>query len=281
MSESQVMDELQTGTFLTGPSPRKWPDTIRLVSWNINRGLQLNGIIEFLATSSADLILLQETDVHARRTHHRDIPREIAQALRMNYIFGREFEELSQGSRTRPAYHGQTTLSRLPLSHARILKFRRQSAFWRPRWFIPPLESFQRRLGARMALISDITIQGRTLVVYNAHLESRGNDDLRSNQLIELLSQARNTSPGTQAVFAGDFNFDLSHEPAARLLAGMQLDHPFARLGGRRTVLNCRRARCGAIDWILTMGTVSASNPQVHDSIGASDHYPLSVQIHL
>jgi len=34
----------------------------------------------------------------------------------MNYVFGREFQELTQGSRAAPAYHGQATLSRWPLS---------------------------------------------------------------------------------------------------------------------------------------------------------------------
>ncbi len=104
------MKELESNSFLSRPFPRVWPETIRVVSWNINRGLQLNGIINFLGASSADLILLQETDINARRTGRHNIPRKIAQALRMDYIFGREFEELAQGSRTNPAYHGQTTL---------------------------------------------------------------------------------------------------------------------------------------------------------------------------
>src|ERR1700757_778581 len=101
------MKELESGSFLSTPFPRKWPEIIRVVSWNINRGFQLNGIIDFLGSSSADLILLQETDINARRTGRRNIPQKIAQALQMDYIFGREFEELSQGSRTNPAYHGQ------------------------------------------------------------------------------------------------------------------------------------------------------------------------------
>ena len=139
MPGTRLVKELEIGSFLTPPFPREWPETLRVVSWNVNRGLQLNGIIDFLQNSSADLILLQETDVNARRTRHRDIPQEIAHALRMNYIFGREFEELTQGTEASPAYHGQTTLSRLPLSNPRILRFRDQSTFWRPRWFIPPI----------------------------------------------------------------------------------------------------------------------------------------------
>ena len=62
-------------------------DAVRFVTWNINRGLQLQGIIDFLASIRADVIVLQETDVNARRTQRRNVPREIAQALQMNYAF--------------------------------------------------------------------------------------------------------------------------------------------------------------------------------------------------
>lgn len=275
------MDEVETGSFSSEPFLCEWPETIRLVSWNVNRGYQLMRIIEYLASSSADLILLQETDINARRTHHRNIPREIAQALQMNYVFGREFEELGQGNRGFPAFHGQTTLSRFPLSHSRVFRFRRQSTFWYPRWFIPRLQSFQRRHGARIALVSEITIRGRTLVLYNAHLESRGNDELRSDQLSEMLREAKSNSKMARVIVAGDFNFDISRESASTLIAGMQLDSPFARLGGRNTARNCRCARGAAIDWILTDKTLSATGPEIHGSISASDHYPLTLEIHM
>src|SRR3954468_5977264 len=97
MPGAALIKELEIGSFVDPPFSREWPETLRVVSWNVNRGLQLNGIIDFLQSSSADLILLQETDVNARRTRRRNVPREIAKALRMNYVFGSEFEELSQG----------------------------------------------------------------------------------------------------------------------------------------------------------------------------------------
>ena len=58
------------------------PSSIRIVDWNIDRGLQLSGVIEFLADSKADLLLLQEVDMHAKRTHRLNVAREIAQKLR-------------------------------------------------------------------------------------------------------------------------------------------------------------------------------------------------------
>jgi hypothetical protein len=73
--------------------------------------------------------------------------REISQKLQMNYIFGREFQELTQGSSRSPAYHGQATLARWPLSNPRILRFQKQSNFWRPHWFPPEIDPFQERIG--------------------------------------------------------------------------------------------------------------------------------------
>jgi endonuclease/exonuclease/phosphatase family metal-dependent hydrolase len=275
------MKELESGSFLSRPFPRVWPETIRVVSWNINRGLQLNGIISFLGASRADLILLQETDINARRTGRRNVPRKIAEALRMNYIFGCEFEELAQGSRTDPAYHGQTTLSRLPLSNGRMLRFGEQSTFWRPRWFVPPLPCMQRRLGGRMALICEITVGAGTLVLCNVHLESRGSDELRIRQLSELFFKIGQHRAEMPLLAAGDFNFDLSRGHAVSLIAATGIDNPFASFGGRRTVLETRRGKPAAIDWMLTRGAVTACHPAIHESVAASDHFPLSLELRL
>ena len=62
---------------------------------------------------------------------------EIARKLRLNYVFGREFVELTQGSKTNPAYHGQATLSRWKISNPRVIHFQQQSNFWKPHWYLP------------------------------------------------------------------------------------------------------------------------------------------------
>ena len=258
------------------PSPLAIPDAVRIVTWNINRGQKLNEVIEFLAGAAADLILLQEADLNARRTHCRNVAQEIAQALAMNYAFGCEFEELTQGHNGMPAYHGQATLSRFPLLNSRILRFRRQSRFWLPRWFIPRIRPFQRRLGGRMALICHIVLPERKLIVYNVHLESRGNDTLRCSQLAEILDDVSQHASDVQVVIAGDFNANLRQEPAASAIRRAGLSNPFAHLSSLPTTVPSRFDGSRAIDWILTKGPLIASQPELHDSIKASDHYPLS-----
>src|SRR5208283_3212665 len=203
-AQMTLLGQIEAGSFapLQGACPPL--DSIRIVNWNIDRGQQLSGVLDFLTNAAADLILLQETDVNARRTQYRNVAREIAQALRMDYVFGCEFEELTQGNHNSPAFHGQATLSRLPVLESRILRFRRQSGFWRPRWFVPNIQSLQRRIGARMALVSHVLWFDNHLVVYNVHLESRGDDALRCSQLAEIIQDAQRYDFGVPIIVAGD-----------------------------------------------------------------------------
>lgn len=252
-----------------------------MVDWNIDRGLQLQGVIDFLAGTKADLILLQEVDLNARRTHQLNVGREIAQKLQMNYVFGREFQELTQGSQTSPAFHGQATLSFWPMSNPRILRFRRQSSFWRPRWYLPDIEPFQERIGGRMALISEVSIGGRTLATYNLHLESRGDDALRCSQLDECLNDALRYKSTTPIILAGDLNLDVSRSVAANAIRQAQFLDTAAKEPVRTTPPHSFFDRGRAIDWIFARGSVRPAGLRIHNSVSASDHYPLSVTIAL
>jgi endonuclease/exonuclease/phosphatase family metal-dependent hydrolase len=276
MSSNQ---EIEVGNFAPTGWRSRSGSPIQVVDWNIDRGLQLNGIIEFLASTKADLILLQEVDLNAKRTHRLNVAQEIAQKLQMNYVFGREFQELTQGSQTSPAFHGQTILSPWPLSNPRILRFRRQSSFWRPRWFLPDIEPFQERIGGRMALVSEVSIRNRTLVNYNLHLESRGDDALRCSQLDECLHDTRRYESTTPIVLAGDFNLDISRSIAAEAVKRAQFRSASSRHPVGTTPPHFLFDRGRAIDWIFTRGSIRDLGLRVHNSVAASDHYPLSVKL--
>lgn len=275
-TQMEATQELEAGSFIRTPDPFARPDAVRVVTWNVNRGQQLNEVIEFLAGASADLILLQETDLNAQRTHGRNVAQEIARALAMNYVFGYEFEELSQEQNGTRAYHGQATLSRFPILNSRILRFHCQSRFWLPRWFIPRIGPFQRRLGGRMALISCIDLPERKLIVYNVHLESRG-DDVRCSQLSELLDDVSRQASDFQIVVAGDFNANLQHEPTAAAISKTGLSNPFACISSLPTTASSRFHSSRTIDWILTKGPLMTFEPKLHNTVHASDHYPLSL----
>jgi endonuclease/exonuclease/phosphatase family metal-dependent hydrolase len=269
------LPEIVTGEF----APRRlefWPPhSMRVIDWNIDRGLHLEGIIDFLAACDADLILLQEADLNARRTRHRNIAEDIARDLRMNYVFAREFEELLEGSPSSPAYHGQATLSRFRLNQPRILHFHRQSHFWQPHWFVPRIHPFQIRRGGRIALFTEVEAAGRRLVTYNLHLESRGASDLRFAQLEEALSDASRVATDVPVLLGGDLNLNAASHNIMTKLRGNGFRDALAGLEGptisRKLLIPGRR-----IDWEFLRGPVSAERPEIHRRVHASDHFPLT-----
>lgn len=270
------LQEIETGSFARRQFVVFPPNCIRIVSWNINRGLQLQRIIDFLEAERADVVLLQESDLNARRTHHLNIAKEISQRLEMNYVFAREFQELTQGTASSPAYHGQATLSPWQLSGARIIRFRRQSNFWRPHWFLPEISPFQERFGGRLALVVEANIAGKMMVTYNLHLESKGDDGLRCAQLAETLDDAQRYHSKTPIVLAGDFNLDVSRGPGAAALSQAQFYDGFAN-HHVPTTPHSLLEKGRIIDWIFTRGPARSSEATVHRSSKASDHYPLSL----
>jgi len=269
------MQEIVTGNFV----PFRWviwpPGSLRIVDWNIDRGLQLQAIIDFLASTNADILILQEVDLNARRTHRLNIAEEIARKLQMDYVFGREFEELVQGSKASPAYHGQAILAKWPISNPRLIRFSRQSHFWQPRWYLPRIEPFQERLGGRIALVADINVAGSKLVIYDLHLESRANDELRFSQAQEVLSDAARQDPRCPLVIAGDFNLDASKGAASAFAtAGFQeaIAEPHTPTTPSHRLFEPGRR----IDWAFVRGPIRAGSGRVHNQVKASDHYPIS-----
>ena len=157
---------------------------IRVATWNIERGLEfdaikaaltndqrffrrlpvaarssrfdLNEILEQVAKlSRADVIVLNEADWGLKRTDYRNVARELATALQMNYAFGVEFVEvdpLTVGTETFEGelsadreqmvkniavdksrtlgLHGTAILSRFPLRNVRLVPYVNQGHDW-------------------------------------------------------------------------------------------------------------------------------------------------------
>jgi len=252
-------------------------DSFRVVDWNIERGTRLESILQFLRKYKADLIFLQEVDLNARRTRHLDVAREIARALQLNFVFGKEFEELTQGSKSSPAYQGQATLSPWPIKNARLIRFRKQTTFWEPHWYLPRIEPFQERLGGRVALAADVEIPGQSLATYNLHLESKENDALRVSQLGEVLADVFARKRDRLTLIAGDLNLNASEGEAGVALkrAGFRdaVRLPSVRTRPARGLLDQGRS----IDWIFLAGELTSSEGRVHSDVRASDHFPVSM----
>jgi endonuclease/exonuclease/phosphatase family metal-dependent hydrolase len=245
------------------------------LNWNIDRGKHLDDIKGQIGQLKPDLCIFQEVDLGARRTHGEDIAKELAEAFRMNYVFAPEFEELGQGTAEDPAYHGQALLTTLPVRSSRIIRFEHQSGWWKPRrLLISSVPLLQRREGGRVALTAELDNSGHPLVVYDLHLESKGTEQLRLDQLQEVLDDTSRYPRQTPIIIAGDFNTFTFH---SRLIPRLQE-------AGFRSVFGDKRVRThfilGELDWIFVRGSIETEHQQVL-RVPGSDHYPVSVDVRL
>lgn len=130
-----------------------------------------------------------------------------------------------------------------------------------------------------MALVSQIAWSERPLIVYNLHLESRGEDALRSKQLAEVLNDGEQYGLDLPVIVGGDFNFDLSREPAMSVMNRAAVQNPFDHDILGSTAVRAGRGRARSIDWILIRGPLDYDHPQVHRHVFASDHHPISLTL--
>lgn len=241
-----------------------------MLSWNIDRGKRLPSIEKELSRERPDLCLLQEVDWGTKRTNGADVAEELARFLHLNMAYGTEFEELSQQIDSKPAYIGQATLTRLPIARVRVLRFRKQSGFWKPHSWLPSsLPLMQRRAGGRIALVTDLRYSNHPLVVYNLHLESRSAGSIQMEQLDEVLSDLRGYPPGTPAIIGGDLNSKYS--PSAFLKKMEQAG--FRSVTGQR--IERSHAIAMALDWIFVRGPFDVEDGKVNRDFKGSDHYPV------
>lgn len=106
MSNDETINQLEPGATLhydfrgAVPAGGQLGDTVRVITWNIERGAALPAIIDTLRRLEADVVLLQELDIHCARSGYVNVPLEIAKALGAELFFVCEFEELDSAARS-------------------------------------------------------------------------------------------------------------------------------------------------------------------------------------
>lgn len=251
--------------------------SLRVVTWNIDRGSELDKIVAALEHDPADICLLQEVDWGTNRVHRADIGSELAQRLSMNLDYGIEFEELGQEEdHDHPAYIGQATLTRFPVARSRILRFQNQSGFWQPHSWLPSkMPLMQRRLGNRIALVSELSVHGKPLIVYNAHLESRSYGRIQMHQLDEMLADFKaHYPPDTSVILGGDLNTKYLPSIFLHKLEA----NGFHSATGDRVIRT--HAIAMSLDWIFFRGPMRIEHGQVRQDVKGSDHYPVYAELH-
>jgi endonuclease/exonuclease/phosphatase family metal-dependent hydrolase len=241
---------------------------IKVVTWNIERGAAYDDVLSVLRRVDADVLLLQEVDRECRRTSYRNVARDLAVALDMNWVAAGEFQEIGEARGRTPAITGQAILSRFPIEQPSVLRFKKQDRW---RWSVNPV---QPRRGGRMAL------KARTagIAVYDTHIESGSNRRLQQQQMAEIVADQMKL--GESAVLiGGDFN----NGPILQSLTLSSLaDASFVDALGADAAKRgpTSLGQTHPIDWIFIRRLASGAG-QIVDAKTASDHSPVMAALSL
>ncbi len=195
----------------SAPPPKS---EIVVMSYNIERGLRLDEIIAAFESGlipTPDVLLASELDRGCSRTANRDVTRDLAVALDMNYVFAVEFMELPRGTGgggeiLELCEHGNAILSKYPLGN--VGAFQHTDA---RSWYIPPADrgmGGEPRLGGRVLLFADVQVGDKFLHTYSLHFESEITAlDIQAAQAVE--SAEHGLAQPFQVVQGGDTNAGL------------------------------------------------------------------------
>ena len=199
------------------PAPAEVPEELGLLVFNMERGVHLEELGDFLqdcpGVRPLDVVLANELDDGCVRSGGRNTARELAERFGWNYAYGLEFIELVNGEDPK-GFHGNAVFSRWPIRRAWTLRLPEQYNWYFDR---------QRRIGGRCAVMAELDVGGRPLGVASIHLENRTHGEGRRLQLEAVLRAAEKLLPGIPVVLGGDLNtntFDGRDKDAIREIAG-------------------------------------------------------------
>lgn len=174
------------------------PVTLRVLSYNIHTGiadgvLDLTRTADTIRTARADVVALQEVDVHwSARSDFRDQARVLACLLRMRVFFAPIYD-LDPPTPGQPRrQYGVAILSRLPLAHSENHEITRLSTV-EPNPAPRPMPGFAEAV---------VVTKGVAVHVYATHLDYRPDPSVRAAQVADML---RIMADGP-TVLLGDFN---------------------------------------------------------------------------
>jgi endonuclease/exonuclease/phosphatase family metal-dependent hydrolase len=205
---------------------------LRVVEWNIERGTQLEGIVEVLNNHEvirhADLLLLNELDDGMVRSGKRNVALELSRALSAHAVYGAEYLEMTKGvgaelelpGENTAALHGNAILTRYPFANPKVASLPRcENNF----------EAQEKRLGGRVGILIGLDVAGLNLTAATMHLDVVNTPRCRARQMramLEAVDSYAGAQPGERAA-------------TARVIIGGDLNtHTFARGGRLRAMRN-------------------------------------------
>jgi hypothetical protein len=270
---------------------------LKVVFWNAERGKSWQVFPDF--ASDADIVILNEMDWGMARSGNIHTTVHLADRLEMNYAYGVEFVELTNGNAEEinatvglsndVGYHGNVVLSKWPFRDSKIIR-------------LHPLyehlykhktkgqDQGERRLGGRMALFAVTTLpDGRDVLVVSVHSHGDAKKQLLqqdAKHICNEINEFRNTS---FVLLGGDMSGVLVRD-LARICGTLSMKKTNEHSPKGRPKPTCPdyrapRARFERGDWLVARGgssfavrneTVKTTHPFIKTSDGKyeciSDH---------
>lgn len=149
---------------------------LRIIEYNAERGRYWLEASQLL--KDFDVIMLNEMDIGMARSDNQDTTKLLAHHLKMNYAWGLEFIELTQGnyndrnnSLALPnmhSLHGNAILSKCVMKNFHIYRDPIGDYFSSKKIFLNAYGT-EKRLGGRMGLFAEIEVKNETLIVGSVH----------------------------------------------------------------------------------------------------------------
>lgn len=177
----------------SSPSTSSNQTSLRVVSFNIERGYEWRKIAQQIQNENADVVLLQEVDMCCERTGRVNVAEEMAKALKMHVVWGCEFVELASWWRSKRlaggGSHGNAVLARFRFANSGCIVHATKPYDWSAngwKWLQP-------RTGSRVFVWVDLDIGGGQLVrCYSIHFENMCGVLGRAQQMSEILEHRDN-----------------------------------------------------------------------------------------
>lgn len=240
------------------------PERLRVMTYNIHFGdPDLSAITEVICTSGADVVALQEVDVHwSERSAFAHQASEIASRCGMEFRYGPiyDFPPLEDGKPNRQ--FGVAVLTRFPVvSWKNHLLTRLSTQAEGPP---TPMTGF---------LQVTVDVGGTEVDVFSTHLDYRPDPVVRKAQVAEMLAVLGDLSRPT--ILMGDMNAGPGQEELAPLFAKLRDAWAGQPDPGNTIPVDAPTKR---IDYVFLAGPLRVESARVLDTT-ASDHRPVVADV--
>jgi len=204
-SEAPPLRGPRTGLQGTGPLR----PFVRVASWNIKRGIQLDRIKTFIerhpVLRHVEIWMLNEVDIGMARSGNRNVAAELARHLGLGFVYGNSYLCLDHGDardgtpqgENHESLHGNAILSRHPLIQAENFSIQISK---------DKFHSSEKRLGHKKALWALVQTPLGPLPVVVLHLDAYASAAQRGAQLQDALDRVALRGLRDRVLLGGDLN---------------------------------------------------------------------------